>query len=33
MDWAGGGVLHWCIERAALRARDFSRMQVDMQFL
>jgi uncharacterized protein YwqG len=33
MDWAGGGVLHFCIERAALKMRDFSRVWVNMQFL
>ena len=33
MDWAGGGVLHFCIEREALRRRDFARVWVNMQFL
>jgi hypothetical protein len=33
MDWAGGGVLHICIERAALRARDFSHARFNLQFL
>lgn len=33
MDWAGGGVLHFGIERAALAARDFSRVWVSLQFL
>ena len=33
MDWAGGGLLHWCIEREALRVRDFSRAWLNMQFL
>ncbi len=26
MDWGGGGVLHYCIEREALARRDFSRV-------
>ncbi len=33
MDWAGGGVIHFGIERAALAARDFSRVWVSLQFL
>jgi hypothetical protein len=33
MDWAGGGVLHYCIERAALKQLDFSRVWLNMQFL
>ena len=33
MDWAGGGVLHVCVERAALRVRDFSRVSINLQFL
>ena len=33
MDWAGGGVLHFCIERDALPRRDFPRVWVNMQFL
>jgi uncharacterized protein YwqG len=33
MDWAGGGVLHICIARAALRARDFSAVRINLQFL
>jgi uncharacterized protein YwqG len=32
-DWDGGGLLHYCIERNALRARDFSRVMVNEQFL
>lgn len=32
MDWAGGGVLHFCIPREALAARDFSRVWLEMQF-
>jgi uncharacterized protein YwqG len=33
MSWGGNGVLHFCIERDALRARDFSRVWVNMQLL
>jgi len=33
MDWAGGGVLHCCIERDALPARDFSRARMALHFL
>jgi uncharacterized protein YwqG len=33
MDWAGGGVLHFGIQRAALAARDFSAVWVSLQFL
>lgn len=33
MDWAGGGVLHFCIPKEALAARDFSRVWLDMQSL
>lgn len=33
MDWAGGGVLHFCIPKEALVARDFSRVWLEMQFL
>ena len=33
MDWAGGGLLHFCIEREALLAWDFSRVWLNMQFL
>lgn len=33
MDWAGGGVIHFGIKRAALAARDFSQMWVSLQFL
>ncbi|MBA2278708.1 MAG: DUF1963 domain-containing protein [Chloroflexia bacterium] len=33
MDWAGGGLLHVCIGREALRARDFSRVWINLQFL
>ena len=33
LDWAGGGVLHICIERAALRAHDFSAVRFNLQFL
>ena len=33
MDWAGGGLLHVCIEQAALRRHDFSRVWVNLQFL
>lgn len=33
MGWAGGEQLHFCIEREALRARDFSRAWLTMQFL
>jgi hypothetical protein len=33
MDWAGGGVIHFGIERAALATRDFSRVWVSLQFL
>ncbi len=33
MDWAGGGVLHFCIPKEALAARDFSRVWLEMQFV
>ena len=33
MDWAGGGVLHFCIEHAALARRDVSRVWLNMQFM
>ena len=33
MDWAGGGVLHFCIEHSALAQRDFSRVWLNMQFM
>lgn len=33
MDWAGGGVLHFVVEQSALRAHDFTKTWVDMQFL
>jgi hypothetical protein len=33
MDWGGGGLLHFCIEREALRARDFSRVWLNMQVI
>ncbi|MDQ3703090.1 MAG: YwqG family protein [Chloroflexota bacterium] len=33
MDWAGGGVLHFCIERTALVRREFAGVQLNMQFL
>lgn len=33
MDWAGGGVLHVCIEREALARLDFSRVWLDLDFL
>lgn len=33
MDWAGGGVLHFGVQRAALAARDFSCVWVSLQFL
>ena len=33
MDWAGGGLLHFCVEREALRAGDFSRVWLNLQFL
>lgn len=33
MDWAGGGLIHWSIEREALRGADFSNVWLDMQFL
>jgi uncharacterized protein YwqG len=33
MVWGGAGYLHWVIERDALRARDFSRVWLTMQFL
>lgn len=33
MDWAGGGVIHFGVQRAALAARDFSRCWVSLQFL
>lgn len=33
MDWAGGGVLHFGVQRTALAARDFSRVWVSLQFL
>jgi uncharacterized protein YwqG len=32
-DWDGGGLLHFCTEREALRARDFSTVMVNEQFL
>lgn len=31
MDWAGGGLLHFCIERSALASWDFSRTWLTMQ--
>jgi hypothetical protein len=33
MDWAGGGVIHFGIQRTALAAHDFSRVWVSLQFL
>jgi uncharacterized protein YwqG len=33
MDWAGGGLLHYSIEREALRQHDFARVWVDIDFL
>ncbi len=33
MDWAGSGYLDFAIERAALAARDFSHVWLNMQFL
>lgn len=33
MDWGGGGLLFFTVEREALRRRDFSRVWLDMQFL
>jgi hypothetical protein len=33
MDFAGGGVLHFCIPNEALARRDFSRVWVDLQFV
>ncbi len=33
MDWAGGGILHVCIEREALAQRDFSRVWLDLDFV
>ncbi len=33
MDWAGGGVLHVCVEREALAGLDFSRVWLDLDFL
>ena len=33
MDWARGGVLYYCIEREALRVRDFSRVWLILSFL
>jgi hypothetical protein len=33
MDWAGGGVVLWCIEKDALRRSDFSRVWVVIQSL
>jgi uncharacterized protein YwqG len=33
MDWAGGGVLHFCIEHEALRRRDFSRVWLNLQLV
>ncbi|GAC1461802.1 MAG: YwqG family protein [Chloroflexota bacterium] len=33
MDWAGGGLVHYCIEHDALAGRDFSRAWLNMQFL
>ncbi len=33
MDWAGGGVIHFGIQRAALAAHDFSAVWVNLQFL
>lgn len=33
MDWAGGGVLHYCIPHESLRRRDFSNVWLNMQFL
>jgi Domain of unknown function (DUF1963) len=32
MDWAGGGLVHYCIESKALAERDFSRTWLNMQF-
>jgi hypothetical protein len=33
MDWAGGGVLHFCIPKEALSRQEFDRVWVDMQFV
>jgi hypothetical protein len=33
MDWAGGGVLHVCVEHEALRRRDFSRVWLNLQLI
>ncbi len=33
MDWGGSGLLHYAIEREALRDRDFSRAWLNLQFL
>ncbi|HZC07082.1 MAG TPA: YwqG family protein [Ktedonobacterales bacterium] len=33
MDWAGGGVIHFGVKRAALAARDFGQVSVSLQFL
>jgi uncharacterized protein YwqG len=33
MDFGGGGVLHFCIASDALRARDFSRVRANLQFV
>jgi uncharacterized protein DUF1963 len=33
MDWAGGGVLHFCIPKDALTRRDFTRVWANMQFM
>jgi uncharacterized protein YwqG len=33
MSWAGGGVLHFCIEREKLQARDFGQVWLNLDFL
>jgi uncharacterized protein YwqG len=33
LGWAGGGLLHFCIQREHLKARDFSHVWLNMQFL
>jgi uncharacterized protein YwqG len=33
MDWAGGGVLHFCIAKDVLAARDFGGVWVNLQFV
>jgi hypothetical protein len=33
MDWAGGGGVHFGVQRAALAARDFGQVWASLQFM